>query len=581
VRIVRYVQERPRPYKRRIPPECGVSYSIRGRIQKVGKFKLIKVMALWGSVIGLVFSATQGVAAADEKKFNMSYLYFGNSNAYTGIVDKTGNSLDAIAPSYFDLNDNGSLKLTQALDTGFIRDMHNRGVQVTPFLSNHWDRQKGIKALANREALSSQIAKAVSDYNLDGVDVDIENLTPAERNSYVDFMRLLRQKLPAGKSLSIAVAPNPWNLTTGWNASYDFAALAQYVDYLMLMTYDEHYQGGPEGPVASGPFVEDSIKAALGKVSPDKLVLGIAFYGRLWKQGSNYGGYGISNNTVEELISKYRGVVTYDSVARSPKAVITINAGDVKPVVFGQQLEAGKYDIWYENEQSIKDKLQLVQKYDLKGTGSWSLGQEAQSTWDYYRLWLDGMYFKDVQGYWAQESIMKVVDLGWMVGVPGSLFQPDASLTRAQAAVALVRALGLADNAAGAAAETAFSDTAGHWARRGIEIARQYNIVAGTGNGRFSPDLPITREQMAVMLDRVLFRNGGSASDQSMFEDVSRSASSWSYDSIIRMAENGIITGYPDGLFHPAERITRAQLAVLMDRSAPRISDGIILASLS
>ena len=544
----------------------------------MGKIKLFKAAALWATVLGLVLSPAQLSADAASKKFNMSYLYFGNSNSYTGIVDKTGNSLDAIAPSYFDLNADGSLKLTPALDAGFVKDMHDRGIQVTPFLSNHWDRQKGIKALANREALSSQIAKAVSDYDLDGVDVDIENLTPAEKSSYVDFMRLLKQKLPSGKSVSIAVAPNPWNLTTGWNASYDFAALAQFADYLMLMTYDEHYEGGPEGPVASGAFVEESIKAALTKVSPDKLVLGIAFYGRLWKQGSSYGGYGVSNNTVEEFISNYRGVVTYDSDQKSPKAVITVNPGDVKPVVFGKQLDAGKYDIWFEDEQSIKYKLQLVQKYNLRGTGSWSLGQEGQSTWDYYRLWLDGMYFKDIQNYWAEEYILKVVDRGWMVGASASLFQPDAPLTRAQAAVLMVRALGLDKNDAQASGTANFSDIAGHWAQREIGIAARNNIVAGMGNNKFLPDLPITREQMAVMLDRVLQFTGDVDPNKSLFEDVSRYTSSWSFDSIMRMAENGIITGYPDGLFRPAEKITRAQMAVLMDKSAQIISESAMAA---
>lgn len=544
------------------------------------KRKLLKVTALFVSVICLLLSSTQTITALETRKFNMSYLYFGNSNSYTAIVDKTGDSLDAIAPSYFDLNDDGSLKLTPALDADFIKSMHDRGIQVTPFLSNHWDRQKGVMALANREALTTQIVKAISDYGLDGVDIDIENLTPAESADYVDFVKLLRQKLPAGKSLSIAVAANPWDLTTGWNASYDYAGLAQYSDYLMLMTYDEHFQGGPEGPVAGAAFVEDSIKAALKKIPPEKLILGIAFYGRLWKQGSTYGGYGISNNTVEELIGKYRGVVTYDDTEKAPKAVISINPNDAKPVVFGKQLDAGKYEIWFENDRSIKYKLQMVQKYNLKGTGSWSLGQETQGTWDYYRLWLDARYFSDIENHWAQQSILKVVDKGWMAGVSNTLFKPETPLTRAQAAVVLVQALGLDTGAADVPVGTYFNDTVNHWARKFIDIARQNNIVAGTGTRTFSPDSPVTREQMAVMLDRVLKHTGGSGSGQSIFEDVNRTTSPWSYDSIVRMTESGIISGYPDGLFHPADRITRAHIAVLMDKASPRIPDGAVLADL-
>ena len=154
----------------------------------------------------------------------------------------------------------------------------------------------------------------------------------------------------------------------------------------------------------------------------EKIVLGMAFYGRYWKQGSTYGGYGINAERVDELIQKYRGVVTYDKEYQAPKAVITIKSTDVKPTILGQTLAAGKYTIWYENEESIKYKLKLVERYNLKGTGSWSLGQESQATWDYYKLWLNGCYFKDAEGYWAMDSIIEVAQRKWMTGVSSTSF---------------------------------------------------------------------------------------------------------------------------------------------------------------
>lgn len=536
-----------------------------------GKLAVSAALALLLSMAGTVT-----VLAADtgtDKKFNMSYVYFGNSGAYTGYVDGTGGSLDDISPSYFNLNEDGTLKLTVAVDRNFINQMHSRGVKVTPFLSNHWNRQEGINALANRELLSSQVAAAIREYDLDGINVDIENVTEKERDAYTDFVRLLREKLPEGKSLSVAVAVNPYGFTTGWQAAYDYEKLAQSCDYLMLMAYDEHYQGGEAGPVAGYPFVEKSVKTALEKVPANKLVLGIAFYGRLWKQGSSYGGYGISNDTVDSLVAKYRGKITYDSARQSPKATITILKSDVKPSVFGKTLEAGKYDIWYENEQSLKSKLALIQRYGLKGSGSWSLGQESENTWDYYSLWLNGVYFKDAQSSWARQSILEMIGKGWMIGVSDTQFLPNAPVTRAQAAVILVRALGLDTSAAGE--QASFSDTASHWAFLQIETARQYGLVEGTGNGRFEPDAPLTREQMAVMLDRVL--KLGTASNAA-FPDVTQASAAWSFDAINRIAAAGILQGYPDGKFHPEDQIARGQMAALMDRSAPYLVDGPILA---
>ena len=84
----------------------------------------------------------------------MSYIYFGNTSAYYKHVANTNNSLDEISPNYFNLDDAGNLVLTQALDTYFINSMHKQGILVIPFLSNHWDREKGVNALVNMENLA-------------------------------------------------------------------------------------------------------------------------------------------------------------------------------------------------------------------------------------------------------------------------------------------------------------------------------------------------------------------------------------------------------------------------------------------
>lgn len=502
----------------------------------------------------------------------MSYVYFGNSGAYTGLVDKTQNSLDDIAPSYFDLNADGSLKLTMAVDPAFVKDMHARNIKVTPFLSNHWNQDIGVAALQNGDQLSSQIADAISTYDLDGVNIDIENVTPAEKDLYTDFARMLREKLPEGRSISIAIAPNPYHLVTGWYGSYDPAGLSQYCDYLMLMAYDESFQGGAEGPVAGYPFVESSIKAALETVPAGKLVLGIPFYGRFWKQGAAYGGYGISNNTVESLVKEYNGTVTYDYVRKSPKAVITIRPGDPKPKIFGKTLDAGKYDFWYENEPSIKKKLELVGKYNLKGTGSWSLGQESVSTWNYYSMWLDGKYYGDIETSWAKPEILTAINNGWMEGMSPTVFMPDGPVTRAQAATLLVRMLNI-DKASIGTRDAMYSDIKNHWAYDDIQATTAYGLFEGVGGSRFAPDQVLTREQMAVLLDRII---KPATLVQPRFSDVTPESSPWSYEAIDRMAAADIFEGYDDGSFHPREIITRAQIAVLLGRISPAL-DNVVL----
>ncbi|MPN40843.1 hypothetical protein SDC9_188383 [bioreactor metagenome] len=119
-----------------------------------------------------------------------------------------------------------------------------------------------------------------------------------------------------------------------------------------------------------------------------------------------------------------------------------------------------------------------------------------------------------------------------------------------------------------------FDDTSGHWASAYIETARQYNIISGTGDNRFEPDIPITREQMAVMLDnlQVEFPEGTGATS---YTDVNAMSSPWSYDAIMRMSSAGIIQGFPDGSFGLGKILTRAQMAVMMERISAYVPDNL------
>ncbi|MFS0661081.1 glycosyl hydrolase family 18 protein [Niallia alba] len=351
------------------------------------KIKKATIVLAIGTVILASFPFQK--AEAHEVTFNMSYLYFGNTKSYISQIDKTQGNLSLVSPSYFDINADGSLKITTQYDSTFVKEMHNRGIKIVPFLSNHWVRTIGRAALSNREKLTTQIADFIIKNNLDGIQVDIENTTEIDRDAYTDLVKQLREKLPSDKEVSVAVAANPNGWTKGWHGTYDYKELAKYSNYLMVMAYDESYEGSPEGPVASYGWVERSIQYALKQgISPDKIVLGIPFYGRYWKEGEATGGTGISNVRVDELLSKYGGTVVFDEATKSPKATVTIKQGDPVTTIAGKTLAPGTYKIWYENSDSIAAKFDLIHKYNLKGSGSWSLGQESTAIWQNYRAWM-------------------------------------------------------------------------------------------------------------------------------------------------------------------------------------------------
>lgn len=357
---------------------------------KKAKISGVRIMVSGVLIATMAFSLFMA-SFAGAGRYSMGYLYGGTDQQQIEYVNRTNGALDTVSPSYFDIQQDGSLKLNY-LSKNLINTMHAKGIKVVPFLSNHWNRTAGINALNNIESLSTQIANYIEQYNLDGVNVDIENVTHVQRNQYTEFVRLLRQKIPKGKEVSVAVAANPNNWQTGWHGSYDYSALAKYADHLVIMAYDEHYEGGSAGPVASIKFVENSIKYALTKTTADKIVVSVPLYGRVWSlDNSRIVGKGIKIETVNQIIKNCASTVTYDKNQQAVKAEFEIKANDPKYTVGGDfVLTPGKYVVWYENDESYKAKLNLISKYNLKGAGTWSLGQEDPSIWRNYGSWLNG-----------------------------------------------------------------------------------------------------------------------------------------------------------------------------------------------
>ena len=545
--------------------------------------KTILVGAIAVSLLSTTFTFNQyNTLSLEQKngatgKFNMSYLYFANTDTYIEKVDQSGNSLQTVSPSYFDLNKDGSLQ--EKVDPKFVKAMQARGIKIVPFLSNHWNREVGQAALRNKESLVNEIVTAINKYQLDGVHIDIENLIETDRADYVDLMKLLRDKLPTEKEVSIAVAANPSGINRGWQGSYDYSELAKYSDYLMIMTYDESYYGSKPGPVASISFVEKSVQYALEHVPAEKIVLGIPFYGRYWPKGEK-GGNGIDIKRVDELVEQYKGKKSFDENSKSAFAEFTVPAGQ-KPAVYYWNLDPGTYQVWYENDESLKHKLRLVQKYNLRGTGSWSLNSVPNTIWDFYSSWLNGEhYFIDAENDWAEQDIMAMFNKGWMIGTSEGEFSPTKTLTRAQATVVLVRALGLTKDQEQAPPSQPidyFIDvTDSYWAKKEIELAYEYKLVEGIGNQQFAPDQTITRAEIAALLGRVLKNKDATIMaatsnkrEMTPFDDIS--PSHWAYEDVVALTTMDIIRGVEENKFQPAGIVTRSQMAALMNRSSSLI----------
>ncbi len=521
------------------------------------KIRMVKLILGTTLAISIPFSTI----ANAEDRYSMTYLSYGNYQTQLEYVALSKNSFSVISPSYLNIASDGNLSLEE-ISQSYVKAMHDKQVKIVPFLSNHWDKQSGNNALDRVESLAEEVANAVLKNNLDGVNVDIENVSHQYRDKYTTLVKLLRQKLPEDKEVSVAVAANPYGWTSGWHGSYDYKELAKYADHLFIMAYDEHFNGGEAGPVASISFVEQSIQYALKYVPNEKLVLGVPFFGRIWSEDGKIKGVGMTNKQIDAAVKKTGGAVSVVSEFKSVKATIKVTEAH-SIVVNGQKLQPGNYTIWYDNSDTLKYKLSLVDKYGLKGAGSWSIGQETSDVWDYYSLWLNGKYFSDTFSHFAKDDVIAASKQGWMEGIEKHRFMPDDGLTRAQAAVILCRYLNLSGNMN----QATFPDIHGHWAEREINLAVSYGFMNGYPDGTFLPNRAVTREEIAVILQRILQYEYGDGIRKASFSDVSEER--WSYREITALIDSGILSGYPDGTFRPEQFLSRGEMAHLLGKMLP------------
>ena len=168
--------------------------------------------------------------------------------------------------------------------------------------------------------------------------------------------------------------------------------------------------------------------------------------------------------------------------------------------------------------------------------------------------------FKDVP---ASSRFYKEIDFlsskGVVSGYPSGQFEPEASVTRAQAAMMIGRAFGVD----GSRRSTIFSDVSPSSVASGyISKAVDGGVVTGFPDVTFRPNEPVTRGQMAILLDRAFELTDAA---QVSFQDVSKR--SQAYSSIAHTVAAGITAGYPDGTFRPGEAVTRGQFAAFLSRA--------------
>jgi spore germination protein YaaH len=284
--------------------------------------------------------------------------------------------LNVISPTWFTLaNEKGDMEDRGSLS--YSNWAHKNGYKVWALVDNKFESEMTNKLLNNAAARTRFIEALISNakkYRIDGLNIDFENMYIKDKNAFTQFVKELHQKTKV-KGLVLSVDVSVIALYSNWSESFDRAALSKVVDYVALMAYDQHWGGSPvSGSVAQLSWVEQNLKKVLREVPKEKLLLGVPFYTRLWKEEPVSGSTNtlvtskaISMEVAEQTIAENNAIKTWDAV--SGQYYATYKKGNAT------------YKIWLEEERSIKLKAELVNKYKLAGIASWKYGLEKAEIW--------------------------------------------------------------------------------------------------------------------------------------------------------------------------------------------------------
>jgi spore germination protein YaaH len=288
--------------------------------------------------------------------------------------------LNVISPTWFHIAD-GQGNLKNVASAAYVKWAHDRGYQVWGLFSNGFEPKQTTEALSTydrRMSMIKQLLGFAQMYKLDGINIDFENVYTADKQNLVQFVREMTP-LMHEQGLVVSIDVTPKSNTELWSAFFDRAALIQSVDYMMVMTYDEHWASSPKsGSVASLPWVEKSVQQLLreDKIPPQKLVLGVPFYTRIWTEEVKDGKTKVTSRSI--FMDTAKRMVKEKSLTPQFQSDTGQN--------YVEYTEDGKLNrIWLEDETSVKARIDVVEKYNLAGIASWRRGYESPDLWEFIR----------------------------------------------------------------------------------------------------------------------------------------------------------------------------------------------------
>ncbi|MFU0825966.1 MAG: GH18 domain-containing protein [Lachnoclostridium sp.] len=321
------------------------------------------------------YKAPEYTSIKEKEPIKLVWHQVTNQDA-NGNLEKLLNRTEGVtvvSPTWFKITDNSG-SIDSLGNKYYVERAHSLGVKVWALVddfSTEVSMYELLSHTSNREKLIQNLMEEAERLGLDGINIDFEKITEDTGIHYIQFIRELSVRC---RKNGIVLSIDSY-VPSNYTAHYDRKEQGIVADYVIIMAYDEHHSGSDEsGSVSSIDFVNNAIKNVLEAVPKEKVIIGIPFYTRLWKETTDKQGnvtvtseaYGMGS--AQDLLADKGLKPTWDEKTGQYYCEF--------------EKDGSTYKIWLEEEKSIELKLKSISQADLAGIAGWKLGLEKEDIWD-------------------------------------------------------------------------------------------------------------------------------------------------------------------------------------------------------
>ena len=337
--------------------------------------------------IGNKWSKGQGCGQVASKPLNLStskyfsdslgiragfYVNWDAAQSFSSL-QRNVKHLNLIIPEWLFIDPNTD-ELYNTIDPKALKIMQDAGVKIMPLLTNNYKTlfrgetiRRILKSPAKKQKLINDIIAVLKQYNFIGVNIDFEEIMMESDEPLVAFQKQLYEQLHAQNYLvSQDVIP--------FNDEYNFQALSNYNDYLILMAYDQHHAETKPGPNSSQKWIEAAVFDVTSKIPANKVILALPAFGHDWQLDKK-----------EKVIRE--NDVTYQQAianARNSNAVIDYDNDSYNLYYQYYDSEDHLHKVYFVDAATNFNSIRFATELNLAGTALWRLGGEDVRLWSFY-----------------------------------------------------------------------------------------------------------------------------------------------------------------------------------------------------